>query len=151
MKQFAILSVFIALYSLAMAQTGDRETGDREAILAVLNAQVADWNRGDIRGFMQGYKRSDSTRFISSKGIEQGYEKILQRYLRAYPDQAAMGSLRFEGLQVKLLSERYAIVNGQFILVRRTVAGEAQTLSGYFTLLFEKTAEGWKIVLDHTS
>ncbi len=85
------------------------------------------------------------------KGIEQGYEKILQRYLRSYPDKAAMGTLNFEGLSVMLLSENYAVVNGQFILKRRAASGNEETLSGYFTLLFEKTREGWKIILDHTS
>lgn len=128
-----------------------RITDEREAILAVLRTQVADWNKGDVRAFMQGYKRSDSTKFISAKGIEQGYEKILQRYLQRYPDKAAMGTLKFEGLSVMVLSENYAVVNGQFILQRRAASGNEEVLSGYFTLLFEKTREGWKIILDHTS
>jgi ketosteroid isomerase-like protein len=128
-----------------------RITDEREAILAVLRTQVADWNKGDVRAFMQGYKRSDSTKFISAKGIEQGYEKILQRYLQRYPDKAAMGTLKFEGLSVMVLSENYAVVNGQFILQRRAASGNEEVLSGYFTLLFEKTRKGWKIILDHTS
>lgn len=126
-------------------------TDDRDAILAVLNAQVADWNNGDIRRFMQGYKRAPTTKFISAKGIEQGYDQILERYVRAYPDKAAMGTLKFEHLDITLLSEQYAVANGQFVLTRKTAAGAPQTLSGYFTLLFEKTIEGWRIILDHTS
>lgn len=102
-------------------------------------------------GVMRGYKVSDSTTFVSARGVEQGYEKILQRYLRSYPNAAAMGELKFEGLRVWLLSERHAVVNGQFVLTRRVASGNEERLSGYFTLLFEKTHEGWKIIVDHTS
>ncbi|RFM23679.1 MAG: DUF4440 domain-containing protein [Candidatus Thermochlorobacter aerophilum] len=145
------MKVWLSLWLCLMLPFERSIIDEREAILAVLRAQVADWNKGDVRAFMQGYKKSDSTKFISAKGIEQGYEKILQRYLRSYPDKAAMGTLNFEGLSVMLLSENYAVVNGQFILKRRAASGNEETLSGYFTLLFEKTREGWKIILDHTS
>ena len=43
----------------------------------------------------------------------------------------------------------YAMVIGRFHLARkREAGGEA---SGIFTLLFHKTGQGWKIILDHTS
>jgi ketosteroid isomerase-like protein len=145
------MKALLFLWLCLMLPLEHRITDEREAILAVLRTQVADWNKGDVRAFMQGYKRSDSTKFISAKGIEQGYEKILQRYLQRYPDKAAMGTLKFEGLSVMVLSENYAVVNGQFILQRRAASGNEEVLSGYFTLLFEKTREGWKIILDHTS
>ncbi len=145
------MKALLFLWLCLMLPLEHRITDERKAILAVLRTQVADWNKGDVRAFMQGYKRSDSTKFISAKGIEQGYEKILQRYLQRYPDKAAMGTLKFEGLSVMVLSENYAVVNGQFILQRRAASGNEEVLSGYFTLLFEKTREGWKIILDHTS
>jgi hypothetical protein len=34
-------------------------------IRAVMTAQVAAWNRGDIDGFMAGYARSANTEFVS--------------------------------------------------------------------------------------
>lgn len=146
------MKIFLLLLLCLSLRAESRISGDeREAILAVLNAQVADWNRGDVRAFMRGYKNSDSTKFVSARGVEQGYEKILQRYVRSYPDKAAMGALNFDALTVSLLSEQHAVVNGRFVLKRRTASGNEETLSGYFTLLFEKTPDGWKIILDHTS
>ncbi len=142
--------LFLGLCGLLCAEVR-AQTDAGEAILAVLEAQVRDWNRGDVRAFMRGYKVSDSTTFVSARGVEQGYEKILQRYLRSYPNAAAMGELKFEGVRVWLLSERHAVVNGQFVLTRRAASGTEERLSGYFTLLFEKTHEGWKIIVDHTS
>lgn len=37
---------------------------DVQAITNLLNAQVADWNRGDIPAFMTGYWRSKYTEFV---------------------------------------------------------------------------------------
>jgi hypothetical protein len=34
---------------------------NEQAIRAVLDRQVADWNRGDVRAFMEGYDNSDAT------------------------------------------------------------------------------------------
>lgn len=146
MKSIVFLGLWVWLCAEVRAQVAPSE-----AIVAVLKAQVTDWNRGDVRAFMRGYKNSDSTTFVSARGVEQGYENILQRYLRSYPNAAAMGVLRFEGLSVRLLSERHAVVTGQFVLQRRAASGEEEQLSGYFTLVFELTPEGWKIILDHTS
>ena len=42
-----------------------------------------------------------------------------------------------------------AIVIGKFFLTR-TKAGGGDT-TGIFTLVFRKTRQGWKIILDHTS
>jgi ketosteroid isomerase-like protein len=41
-------------------------------------------------------------------------------------------------------------VTGRFHL-DRTTRGEAARDDGVFSLLWEKTAGGWKIILDHTS
>jgi ketosteroid isomerase-like protein len=47
------------------------------------------------------------------------------------------------------LGANYAVVTGKFHLAR-TVAGGGDA-QGIFSLVWEKTAEGWKIILDHTS
>jgi ketosteroid isomerase-like protein len=50
---------------------------------------------------------------------------------------------------VRPLDAGYAVVIGRFHLDSKAEAGGES--SGIFTLLFHKTANGWKIVLDHTS
>jgi hypothetical protein len=60
-----------------------------------------------------------------------------------------MGELTFTDLEITPLDARFATVTGRFHLARSTAAGgDAQ---GIFSLVFEKTAAGWKIILDHTS
>jgi ketosteroid isomerase-like protein len=117
-------------------------------VRSVLRQQVSAWNHGKIEAFMSGYKDSPETTFIS-KHVEHGYQEILKRYQRRYATRSAMGILRFSGLHVQVLCANYAVATGEFHLARNAVGGG--DASGVFSLLFQKTASGWKIVLDHTS
>ena len=58
------------------------------------------------------------------------------------------GVLEFSGLEMHVLDARFATVIGRFHLVR-TAAGGGDS-GGPFSLVLEKTAAGWKIILDHT-
>ena len=96
---------------------------------------------------MHGYKDSPDTTFIG-KSVEHGYRAILERYKAAYTSQAIMGKLDFSDLDVRMLGSRYAVATGKFHLAR-SAAGGGDT-SGLFSLVFEKTPEGWRIIVDHT-
>ena len=114
----------------------------------MLDDQVAAWNRGDIPTFMEGYAKSESTTFVSSS-VTKGHAQVLASYLKRYPTRANMGTLKFSDLEVRMLGSDYATVLGRFHLDRTTQAGGES--SGIFTLLFQKTPQGWKIIQDHTS
>ena len=45
----------------AATEIQQRSSKDDAEIRAVMSAQAAAWNRGDIDGFMNGYARSDAT------------------------------------------------------------------------------------------
>ena len=137
----------VALLSLAAALRSQPAASERD-IHAVLEAQQAAWNRGDVDGFMSGYADSDGTTFVG-KTITRGYKGVLDSYHRRYPTKAAMGQLAFSDLEVKLLGAEYASVIGKWHLTRSADAGG--DVGGIFTLLFRKTTGGWKIILDHTS
>jgi ketosteroid isomerase-like protein len=115
-------------------------------IRAVLDAQVAAWNRGNVAAFMQGYWNSPETEFVGSNGIVRGWQTVLDRYRKAYPDRAAMGHLEFSNLEIQILGPDAALVVGQFHLQRH---GDAP--AGVFTLVFRRFPEGWRIINDHTS
>lgn len=119
-----------------------------QAIRKVLDDQVAAWNRGDIAAFMDGYDASESTTFVGAN-ITRGHAQVLASYRKRYPTREKMGTLRFTGLEVRTLGSHYASVIGRFHLDRSTDAGGPA--AGIFTLLFHKTGQGWKIILDHTS
>jgi len=118
------------------------------AIRQVLTDQQAAWNRGDIAAFMHGYADSPQTTFMG-KTVQHGYQMILARYERNYGSREAMGQLEFSELDVRMLGEEHAVVTGRFHLTRTQAGGGEAT--GVFSLIFEKKAGAWKIILDHTS
>ena len=117
-----------------------------KAIRAVLDAQVEAWNRGDVDTFMQSYWKSDKTEFVGASGIFRGWQVVLERYRKNYPDRRSMGTVQFSDLEVTVLSPNAALVVGKYHLQR-----EADQPSGVFTLVFRKFPEGWRIINDHTS
>lgn len=122
-------------------------TAHQEAQILIVLAEQADaWNEGSLEGYMTGYLQSDSLRFISGNNIRMGWTEALEAYRRSYEDREAMGTLAFSDVEVRLLSEDWALVFGRWTLTR-----EADTPTGLFSLIFERRPEGWRIVHDHTS
>lgn len=149
----AIVMLGFLLPMNAVAQAG--EPKEKAEIRAVIDDQVAAWNKGDIETFMKSYEDSPETTFVGATSVNKGYAKVLERYKKNYATHAQMGSLSFSELDVRLLpstSEKteYALVTGRFHL-ERTEHGTAGKDEGIFSLVFHRTAAGWKIVLDHTS
>lgn len=133
--------------SLATAQNQARPA-ESAAIVATLNRQAGDWNRGDLDAFAKGYKNSPDILFIGQT-IRRGYDQMLAGYRKSFPNRAAMGKLMFSTLEVQPLDEHFATVTGRFDL-ERTAAGGGDA-SGHFMLVVEKTSDGWKIVRDDTT
>jgi beta-aspartyl-peptidase (threonine type) len=121
---------------------------DERAVRAVLDAQVAAWNKGDLDGFMAGYWNDPKLTFISGGTLTRGWEPTRERYVKRYQAEGKdkMGKLSFDELVVEGFGADAAMVRGKFVLVR----GD-QTDWGRFTLLARKFPDGWKIVHDHTS
>jgi len=117
-------------------------------VIKVLLRQEAAWNRGDLDGFAEGYKNSPDTLFINTQ-VQRGYDSMLAAYHRNYPNKEAMGTLAFSDLEVHPLGDGFALCIGRFHLERSKKAGGNS--DGLFSLVFEKTPAGWKIVVDHTT
>jgi uncharacterized protein (TIGR02246 family) len=117
-------------------------------VIKVLLAQEEAWNRGDLEAFAQTYKDSPDTLLISGS-VSRGFASLVDAYRKNYPDRAAMGTLSFSELEAHPLDDRFAVVVGRFNVERsKKEGGNAQ---GIFSLVLEKTAKGWKIVVDHTT
>jgi uncharacterized protein (TIGR02246 family) len=141
---FAALLGLLLLVPLTMAYAQSPDS----AIKQVLADQVSAWNQGDIDGFMRGYKDSPETTFVG-KTVQHGWQKVLERYKRNYPTKETMGTLDFSDLEVRMLDVEHAVATGKYHLARSAAGGG--DASGVFSLVWEKSAEGWKIILDHTS
>ena len=86
--KFFLLIILLMAPGLCNAQTNDEST-----IRKMLAAQVVEWNKGNIEGYMTGYWENDSLVFIGKNGPTYGYNETLKRYKKAYPDKEAMGIL----------------------------------------------------------
>lgn len=114
-------------------------------VLSLMQLQEKSWNNGDIPGFMQHYWNNDSLKFIGSKGITYGWQKTLDNYLKSYPTNEAMGTLKFTIIEASQLSKESIYIIGKWELVKE------KPLGGHFTLLWKKINGKWVIVADHTS
>jgi|SRR5262245_20915755 len=128
------------------AVPGQSRAQDEAAIRAVLDAQAAAWNRGDVEGYMDGYDRSPKTEFVGGDSITRGWQEVLDRYRKKYDTREKMGVLTFSDLEIQVLSGDAALVLGRWRLKRAN-----DEPHGTFTLLFRKTKAGWRIVHDHSS
>lgn len=140
----ALLPLLVRAASRLPTQVGP--SADELAIRDVLTTQQAAWNRGDIPSFLQGYWNSPELTFAGSDGFVRGYDGLLQRYQRSYPNSEAMGQLDFSDLEVRSLGPDAALVLGHWHLKRSI--GDA---GGVFTLIFRRFPTGWRIIHDHTS
>ena len=119
---------------------------DEADIRKVLMKQQELWNQGDSKGFTAYY--TEDTKFVSTQ-VQRGRKQVEERYARRYPNREAMGRLSFDELEITKLGKDYASVIGRWKLDRSEQAGG--NVGGYYTLLFKRTKQGWKIILDHTS
>ena len=136
---FAMLVVAASVPFIATASVSDE-------IGKVIHAQQEAWNRGDIDGFMDGYARGRSTVFVSEDSVTRGWQTVYDRYKKKYSDREKMGTLVFSDLEITPLGNDAAIALGRWSLKRKI-----DNPHGRFTLIFRRTAEGWRIVHDHTS
>jgi ketosteroid isomerase-like protein len=142
-----IVGVLVLIFGLASrAPSSASDASEQAQIRTLLQNQTEAWNRGDIDGFMVGYWKSDETAFVGASGMTRGWQSVLDRYKKSYPDRKAMGQLTFSALEIHLVCADAAFAIGKFQLER-----ENDEPAGIFTLNFRKFPEGWRIVADHTT
>jgi beta-aspartyl-peptidase (threonine type) len=130
----------------ATLQEGAAPADVQGEILAVLDAQRALWNAGDIAGFMEHYWKSDELTFSSGGTTTRGWQATLDRYKSKYPTAEKMGALEFSELEVFPQATTSALVLGKWRLAR-----EPDPVGGNFSIVFRKIEGRWLIVHDHTS
>lgn len=142
--------LFIVVLVLLLCGAGvaqeKRDAKASAAIRAVLDAQAAAWNRGDIEGYMDGYARSDTIVFVSGDTVTRGWQTVLDRYKKGYDTREKMGTLEFSELEIKVMGKDVAVAHGRWQLTRA-----ADKPGGRFTLIFRREGRNWRIVHDHTS
>jgi ketosteroid isomerase-like protein len=112
----------------------------------MLNASADAWNRGDLRGHLAIY--DESVTAMTRNGPRRGIAPMEAAFSKSYfRDGKPRQQLRTEQVAIRSLSRDSALMTGRFVL---SGGGEAEQ-SGWFTLVWLRTASGWKVVHDHSS
>jgi uncharacterized protein (TIGR02246 family) len=149
----AALALIVLTPAFLSAPAQDRNplhTATRQEldVIKVILAQESAWNKGDLAAFASGYKDAPDTLFIT-KQVSRGYAGLIDEYKHDYPNRAAMGTLAYSELEVRSLDENFAVAIGKYHVDRGKKEGG--NADGMFSLVFEKTDKGWKIIIDHTT
>jgi uncharacterized protein (TIGR02246 family) len=119
---------------------------DAAAIRQVISDQQIAWNKGDLKGYMEGYVKSDKLVFTSGGRVRRGWKVTYEKYKKSYQDAGAMGKVTFSNLHIEPLGSDAAVVLGRW-----EVSGSSKASKGVFTVVFVRRSEGWRVIHDHTS
>jgi hypothetical protein len=150
MKQLFTLSLLVFLScnmnNSNTVNTINQDPNEINAIKKMLSNQQECWNNGDIDGFMQGYWQSEKLIFTSLRHKPAyGWNNTLDRYKNSYPTKSSMGKLKFQILDLKLISKTTATLKGKWELIR-----EKDNPNGIFWLDIDKFDKDWLITKDST-
>ena len=133
-----------------------RQASARAEIVELLEKQEAAWNRGDLAAFTSAY--DENAAFVSAAGITRGRAAVLDRYRTRYPDQAAMGALDFEIVEIRdvwgpevtpLGDATPGAVHGASVVARWSLRRQGAAASSGLTLLvLQRSGNTWRIVHD---
>lgn len=144
MRRAWCVPLLLAACSAPPVPTGDPQT----EIAAMLTRSAADWNRGDLNGFMSDYAHDSTVSYISQGHVQQGWQQLYDRYQTAYfAAGKSRDSLTFEEIRARALTTDLAYVTARFTLLRR----DSVVSSGPFTLILQRRGTRWTILHDHTS
>lgn len=134
-----------ALATIAVMQSCASAPIDRGEATAVLDAQVARWNQGDLRGFVDTYWDGEQLTFFGRSGLVRGRKDLLATYERGYPTAKERGVLSFTVVDFVPIEHDHALLLGRYHLEREPAA------DGVFTLLLARQRGQVVIVHDHST
>ncbi|HEY4009217.1 MAG TPA: DUF4440 domain-containing protein [Acidobacteriaceae bacterium] len=125
--------------------TATREQLD---VVKIIMKQQDAWNNGDLDGYLSHYKDAPDTQAVLAS-LVRGLDNIRAAYRQNFPNKDTMGNIEDTDVEVRSLSDNFALATGRYHLTRtRKAGGPAE---GTFTELFEKTPTGWKVIFSEST
>ena len=143
-----VLSLTAACAPLPRQRTpaADDPAVEKQAILEVIDRMQQAWNRGDFRGYMEGFANPDVI-FVSRGEFQKDWQGTLDHYIRDYGASAqTRGQLRFFDIEIEMLAPDAAQLISRYQLDRPKGAQD-----GINTRLMRKRDGKWVIALNHVS
>lgn len=130
---------------IGLASSASQEQ-EKQAILDLIARMETAWNRGDFRGYMEGFANPDVI-FVSKGRFQRDWQGTLDHYVRDYggsPERR--GRLRFFDIRIEMLAPDAAQLISRYQLDRPT-----DPQDGVNTRLMRKRDGRWVIWLNHVS
>jgi uncharacterized protein (TIGR02246 family) len=141
---FVLATVFVA--SVLPSAAAESEQAEKAAILTVIARMESAWNRGDFRGYMEGFANPDVV-FVSRGQFQKDWQGTLDHYVRDYgAPEATRGQLHFFDIRIEMLAPDAAQLISRYRLER-----PVDPQDGINTRLMRKRDGKWVIALNHVS
>ena len=145
MRVFPLLALALACTACAKPPEFDPAT-EEYAIRQVIAEMEGAWNRGDFRGYMEGFANPDVV-FVSRGKFQKDWQGTLDHYVRDYgASEDVRGTLHFYDIRIEMLAPDAAQLISRYRLAR-----PKNTQDGINTRLMRKRDGQWVIALNHVS
>jgi uncharacterized protein (TIGR02246 family) len=146
MRSLLVVFVYMLIALNPPRATAASPAAEKEAILALITRMEAAWNRGDFRGYMEGFANPDVI-FVSRGQFQKDWQGTLDHYIRDYgASEATRGRLHFYDIRIEMLAPDAAQLISRFRLDR-----PEKPLDGISTRLMRKRGDQWVIAHNHVS
>jgi uncharacterized protein (TIGR02246 family) len=146
-KALVFFTIIVALVGSQLGAEGSSDADAKKAIQSVLDQQVAAWNRGDIKGFMDGYWNSAELTYVGNTKVTRGWQTLLDRFEElSKTSSGQIGTLELPETQITVLSKESALVWGTYRVLQ-----PGQDRKGLYTLVLRRFRDGWRTIYDRTS
>lgn len=141
-----LLCSFLSTSSAFALEPATDWSADEAQIQALSQASADAWNKGDLKGHLAIY--TDEMTFMTRTGPRPGVAPLEKSFAEKYfKDGRPKQTLSFDNRTLRRLGPDAALETGRFTL---TGGGEPEQ-SGWFTLVWVRTPQGWRILHDHSS
>lgn len=148
-KTLITLGLFLLFAASSLPNYGQqsrrKQTSDESQIRAALESTAIGWNEGSLEKYLAVYT-PDATE-MRGTGPAGGVEAIEETMKKGFwKTGRPLQTLRYESVVVRMLGKEGALVTGNYILT----GGNIPERKGWFTSVWRKTKNGWRMIHDHS-
>ena len=135
----------LVLTGSVFGQNGKKSNAPADQIRAVLDVTAVGWNEGDLNKYLSAYV-PEATEMLST-GPAGGVEAIEKTMKEGFwKTGRPLQQLRYENIVVRMIGKEGALVTGKYVLS----GADKSDRTGWFTTVWIKTREGWRMIHDHS-
>jgi ketosteroid isomerase-like protein len=144
MKKCFSFIVFIVLGMLAGTLKAQPDNAEKQVIQS-MNEAADKWNNCNLDGYMALYDTSATMMLPKGRTKINGMRELYEKYY--FENGKPKQLLGYDTYEFTPLGKEHALLTGRFILKANEKMKER---TGTFSLVFVHTANGWKILHDHS-